>query len=249
MTVRLRVGKVLVTGGASGIGFAITRALLAEGCDVCICGRGTDSLERAKRELDSPRLFTITFDVLNVDGMDELIKTAASLMGGIDALVNSAGISSRSVGKPGWEETENGWDSIVDINLKGTVFLTRKFAQYLKANIISGNILNISSAQGAAHKVVSAYQTAKLGVIKLTRGMGKDMAPFGIVINGVAPGATFSGMTPKPHSGDNHTKIHASGTMIEAEQIAQIALFLLSEPGSIIIGDTIFADNGFIGAN
>lgn len=248
MITNIRVKKALVTGGSSGIGLSISKAMLLEGCSVCICGRNFEKLEKAKTYLKSDKLYTIPFDVLNINEVGWLIERCAEYMGGVDALVNSAGISSNSIGQPGWGETEQVWDSILDINLKATIFLTRKFAEYFKANEIKGNILNISSTQGATVKMISAYQAAKSAVIHMTRGMAKDMAPYGIVINGIAPGVTFSGMTPRPKDGRNETKLHANGIVIEPDQIAQVAMFLLSEAGSIVIGDTIFADAGFKGA-
>ena len=210
MIVSLRVNRVLVTGGSSGIGFEIAKKLIEEGCRVCICSRNPEHLKTAMEQINSNDFFTVCYDVTKVNDFKRVLDECEAKMGGkLDGLVNSAGIGTMSIGRPGLMETENVWDMINDTDLKSVVFLTRQFAIYLKENGILGNILNISSAQGTAAKAVSAYQLAKGSVIRFTRGIAKDFAKYGIVINGIAPGATFSNMTPRPANHSNITNAHA----------------------------------------
>ena len=205
MIVSLRVNRVLVTGGSSGIGFEIAKKLIEEGCRVCICSRNPEHLKTAMEQINSNDFFTVCYDVTKVNDFKRVLDECEAKMGG-------------------------------------------QFAIYLKENGILGNILNISSAQGTAAKAVSAYQLAKGSVIRFTRGIAKDFAKYGIVINGIAPGATFSNMTPRPANHSNITNAHANGRILEPSEIAEIACFLMSESGVSIIGGTVFADGGFLSA-
>jgi 3-oxoacyl-[acyl-carrier protein] reductase len=246
MQIKPRGTKIIVTGGSSGIGFAIAKRLLKDNISVMLVGRDEEKLQNAKAQLDSDKCFYFPFDVTCVSKINDLLQNAELQMEGADTIVNSAGIATRFITTAGAEDPVS-WDKIFETNLKSVVFLTRTFCEYFKRNNISGNVLNISSSQAFAHKKVSAYQIAKMAVTEITRGIAKNYAPFGIVVNGIAPGVVVSGMTPRPK--DNICKNHATGKIIEPEQIADIACFLLSEQGKIIIGDTIKADSGFIGAN
>jgi NAD(P)-dependent dehydrogenase (short-subunit alcohol dehydrogenase family) len=246
MIVKPRVCRVIVTGGSSGIGFAIARRLISEGCTVYLVGRDEEKLMNAKLKLQSSSCFIMPHDITDIDKFDELVSECSKIGGPVDGLINCAGIKSNSVCEPGIRETEDGYSVIMKTNLMAPVFMTRQFASYLKENGISGNILNISSAQGAAVKTTSAYQMAKSSLIKFTRGIAKDFAQYGIVINGIAPGCTYSAMTPKNKGGEN--KLHANRRTLEASEQADVACFLLSELACGIIGDTIFCDGGFLGA-
>jgi len=249
MQLKLRVSKVLITGGGSGIGLATTKALLAEGCDVCICGRNLEKLERVKTELANDKLSILQWDMSDVQLVHEKLNEAAFLLGGfLNGVVNNAGTYA-AVGITGgewkpWQETSEVWDSIIDTNLKAAVFISRATATYMNNNHIKGNILNISSATGN-REIISAYAASKNALIRMTLSMARQVAPFGIVMNGIAPGVTVSDIN-NGKSGDV-VKIHAIGRIIDAEEIARVALFMLSEAAQIVIGDTILADGGYIG--
>ncbi len=249
MEISTRVKNVIVTGGGSGIGYMIAKKLLEEHCRVVICGRNKEKLENAVHSLNSPDIAYIQHDVTNVGDIGSFFSKAQNKLGNhpLDGLVNCAGIKTTSVCQPGQLETEYGFDAVLDTNLKSVVFLTRRFAEYLRDNNVQGNILNISSAQGMTAKMTTAYQMAKNCVIRFTRGIGKDFAKYGIIINGIAPGCTYSEMTPRGGV-TNFNKLHYNQRTLEPSEIADIAVFLMSNKAVSIIGDTICADGGFVTA-
>jgi NAD(P)-dependent dehydrogenase (short-subunit alcohol dehydrogenase family) len=243
LEIKLRCSNVVVTGGGSGIGFAIARALIAEGAKVTIIGRNTEKLERAKAEINNTNLFIYPWDVQNSDNLPQRFIDIASKSGQvIDGFVNNAGIYKGVGGWGVWKETDEIWDSTFNINLKAPIFITRAMATYMHDNKIHGNICNVSSVTGT-REITSAYGASKLSLISMTKGMAREVANMGIVINGVAPGVTSSEIN------GNRTgvyKAHAIGRIIEAEEIAKCVLFMMSEVGSIIIGDTLIADGGYL---
>jgi len=234
----------MVTGGGSGIGFCIAKALLGEGCNVVICGRNKDKLLKAKGALNSGKLHIIQWNVKDISLIAEKINEAASFCGGyLDGIVNNAGIYTGVSGWKPWNETEGTWDDCWNTNLKSAIFITRRFASYLHDNHIEGNILNIASATGAPERsIISSYGAAKAALIRMTHGMAKQVAGMGIVINGLAPGITYSGITPRDMATPAKQAINR---VIEPEEIADCALFLLSDAGKIVIGDTLIADGGY----
>ncbi|MDL2288687.1 SDR family oxidoreductase [Oscillospiraceae bacterium OttesenSCG-928-F05] len=237
------MSKVLVTGGGSGIGLAITEALLAEGCQVVICGRNMEKLESARQRLNSDGLFTMQWDVRDVSIIKEKINEAACLCGGyLDGFVNNAGIyyPRKSWGK--WDEAEDSetWDAVMETNFKAPVFMMREAAMYMNANHIRGNVLNIASMV-ATFDTNSAYSAGKLALVRMMRGLAKQVGHLGIIINGISPGIVFSEINPK------RAEIPQAqiGRMIEPEEIADIALFLMSDAAKLIMGDSLLADGGF----
>jgi NAD(P)-dependent dehydrogenase (short-subunit alcohol dehydrogenase family) len=245
---KLRCSKVLVTGGGSGIGLAIAKALLDNNCNVCICGRGLEKLEKKKSEISNERLSIMQWDVRDVSLVKEKLNEAAALLGGyLDGVVNNAGIYAPTGGWAPWNETSETWDAVMETNLKAPVFIMRAAATYMNNNHIRGNILNISS-MAAQSEIRSAYSASKYTLSRMTRSMAKQVAKLGIVINAIAPGETISEITEANanHKPGDPLKSHAIGRVIEPEEIANIALFLMSEWAQIAIGDTILADGGYV---
>ncbi len=240
MNYNLRPRKAIVLGGSSGIGFAIAKKLIENDCKVCIASRNKEKLNRAAEQLSSPSVSILEMDITDSDGMVPKFNDAACLLGGYyDCLVNSAGIL---LGGNNWTITSDNWDKIIDTNLKAAVFAIRCATAQMRDNCIKGNILTIASVNGMnGTNIGTAYDISKNAIVNVIRRMGKDAAHLGIVINGVAPGITYTPMSP-------HKTIKSStqgiGRPLEASEIADIACFMLSDEAKICIGETIIADGG-----
>lgn len=244
MNYKLRVAKVLVTGGGSGIGLAIAKALLDEGCNVCICGRSIEKLNKAKEEIENEKLSVMQWDVRDVSVIREKINEAAALCGGyLDGLVNNAGVYLPHGGWKPWNETSEEWDTVWDTNLKAPMFLIRQFSTYLHQNHIKGNILCISSIESSRYEVLGSYTGSKYAYSRMIRSHAKQVLNLGIVINGINPGVTVSDIH-KSQSFDGCAMKRA----IKAEEIADCAVFMLSEQAAICCGAMLNADGGYYSA-
>lgn len=245
--IRLRNDRVLVFGGGSGIGKAITKRLLDSGAHVVIAGRNIEKLQACKDELGCDKLFILPADVTHIHELNSYFCSAHSLMGGLNAFVNAAGVGSTIItgrGYEPWDITEKEWDIISGIDQKAAFFLMRDEIDYLKSAAIRGNILNIAS-NAACMDIIGSYGAAKLAITKWTRSFGKQFGHDGIIINAIAPGATITDMIS--HYGYDFSKPyprHAIERYIRPEEIAELAHYLMSTYGEIICGHTVVADGG-----
>ncbi len=244
---KLRCNKILVTGGGSGIGKAIAKRFVDEGASVVITGRSLDKLNTAKDEINSDRLYVMQWDVSDISVCSENLQKAAELMGGLDGLVNNASIGTSQVtgrGYEPWDITEAEWDTVIGIDLKAAFFIMRNTVDYMLKNEIKGNILNISS-NAACMDILGSYGASKLSMLKLTRAFGKRFGHNGIIINGIAPGATFTPMISRyAHDINQKYERHAIERFIHPDEIAFLANYLMSDYGEIICGHTVVADGG-----
>lgn len=244
---KLRCSRIIVTGGSSGIGKAIAKRLIEGGASVVIVGRSMERLLAAKAEIASDRLFCMKWDVADVEQCGLKFREAETLMGGFDGLVNCAALGTSQLtgrGYEPWDITPEEWDKLMNVNLRGAFFLMRNAVDDMKARGVRGNILNIAS-NAACMDIVGSYGSAKLSLIRMTRAFGKRFGAEGIIINGIAPGATFTPMISRyAHSLDQPYPRHAIGRFIRPEEIAELAAYLMSEWGEIICGHTVVADGG-----
>jgi NAD(P)-dependent dehydrogenase (short-subunit alcohol dehydrogenase family) len=233
--VKMRVSKVLVTGGGSGIGLAIVKRLLAVGCYVCIADRNVEKLRKAQAELGSNRLSVLQWDVKDIAILPAKLLEASSLLGGyFDGVVQSAGIY-RHVFIGNTDPAA--WDDIMDINAKAPFFIMQKACQYFQQNHIKGNICNISSCLGdSVRDMPGPYAAASLLCTKFTRSFGKAFAGQGIVVNGVAPGDVQTEMCPR---GGARNLLKRTST---PEEIAETVALLLSDKGSAIVAETVLVN-------
>ena len=157
----------------------------------------------------------------------------------IDVLVNNAGIlKGDNIGKT----DEKSFDDVIGTNLKGTYFMSQEFANYMIENEIKGNILNISSSSGI-RPAVSPYMVSKWGENGITLGLAKKLIVHGIVVNAIAPGPTATDMLLKGEKNIKHGS-SPSGRYVTPEEIANLAVFLISDMGRMIVGDTIYMTGG-----
>ncbi len=244
---KLRCSKILITGGGSGIGMAIAKRFTDAGAKVTILGKNLDKLNTAKSEIASENLFILQGNVANADKIGEYIALASQMMGGLDGVVNNAGVGTSQVtgrGYEPWDITPDEWDAVTEVNLKGAFFVMREAVDYMCNNGVRGNILNISS-NAACMDITGSYGSSKLSILKMTRAFGKKFGHNGIIINGIAPGATATPMIARYCKDENAPyERHAIERFIKPYEIAELAYYLMSNFGEIICGHTVVADGG-----
>ena len=242
----LKGKRVIVTGGSQGVGLAITKKLVERECLVVICGRNIQKLKTVANELGG-NVIPLEWDVSNTDIVKEKINEATDLLGGLDIVVNNAGIfacrnewQSESL----LETTPYEWEIVMKTNASSVFFIMQATVKYMIENNVKGNILNITSA-AAEEPVYGAYGASKITSTSLTRGWGKMFAPAGITINGIAPGPVATEMN-NWHEGDSlkHDRI-PYGRFSTADEIANLAVYMLSDEAKMICGETILFDGAY----
>lgn len=240
---KLLEGKVaLITGGSSGIGFACAKAFLASGCKVIIAGTNEDKLKRCCDSLNGGGIRYIVLNVLDVEAMSGKVRSAAALFeeNRIDILVNSAGVVVHSEFMD-LEEAE--YDSIMDINAKGTFFMSQAVSKFMIEKNIKGHILNVTSSS-ALRPAWTPYQMSKWAVRGFTLGLADTLIPYGIVVNAIAPGPTATPMLGKNEGDTLYNATNPSGRYAVPEEIASLATFMVSSMGDMIVGDTFYMTGG-----
>lgn len=236
----------LVTGGSSGIGFEIAKKFMQTGAKVIITGRNEDKLRQAAKDLGTDCCKYLVWDISETSTIDQKLKDCKDIFGGdIDILVNNAGIApSKFFGNI--DEAE--WNKIYDINLKGNYFLTQALVKTWKQSAFTGykKIINISS-QGGFVGATYPYRMVKWDVRGLTEGLGKLLIKDNIIVNGIAPGVVKTSMQQfSLNQGDNlYTDQNPVHRVCLPEEIAELALFLVSDASNFIIGQTIVCDGGY----
>ncbi|MFZ4455570.1 MAG: SDR family NAD(P)-dependent oxidoreductase [Bacteroidales bacterium] len=242
----LKGRNILITGGSTGIGLSIAKKCISEGATVVITGRDQEKLKKAKLEINSSLLKTIVWDVSQINQQKDKIQEIEKLIcGNIDILVNNAGVLS---GENFPNVTEDVWDNVYNVNSKGLFFLTQLLCEKWmeNKNLVYKKIINISS-QGGFVGATYPYRMTKWDVAGLTQGLGIKMAPYGIIVNGIAPGVIATNMQPNClEQGENVFYLHNPVRRFALpDEIAELAIFLMSDAGNFIVGQTIVSDGGF----
>lgn len=243
----LKGRTALITGGTSGIGYSIAKAFLDSGAMVCITGRNEEKLNRACLQLKAIRssykncVYGITMDNKNVSDFSKKIDRILQMQGvkSIDILVNNAGVLGGDIATV----TEETYNEILDTNLKGMFFLSQTIGKYMRDNHIRGNILNVASSS-SLRPAVSAYTLTKWGTRGLTLGLAKVLAPYGITVNGIAPGPTATPMLGKGEGADIVFPANPLGRYVLPEELANMAVFLVSDMGRSVVGDIVYMTGG-----
>ena len=239
----LKDKKILITGGSRGLGFAIAEKCLKEQAKVCITGRSMDALNSAKEKLGNPQnLYLFEHDVRNFHTDDKLIHNARVAMGGIDCLINNAGISIHEIDYKSC--TLEQWDAQMDTNLKGVYFLTQSYMKYYdEVGKKSGKIINMVSERGLYGDDVP-YGLAKRALISYTEGLAKKLIQKGIRVNAIAPGVVATDMTGHDPNGNLFRRYALGRRVLLAEEIAEVAVFLMSDAANCISGQVIACNEG-----
>src|SRR5215210_2846500 len=252
-------GKVaIVTGGALGIGRAAARKLATEGASVVICSDREEQVEDAVAALSEEGLEVsgVRADVTSSADMEKLIDFAAETCGGVDVLVNSAGVQRYGTVV---ETEEEVWDEVLDVNLKG-IYLASKHAIPEMRKRGGGAIVNLSSVQAfASQKGVAAYTASKGGINALTRAMALDHAEENIRVNAVCPGSVDTPMlrwSANLFKGDKSAeetladwgRMHPLGRVASPEEVAEVIAFLAGPRASFVTGGDYKVDGGMLAA-
>ncbi len=240
----LKGRKALITGGTSGIGYAIASVFLKSGASVTITGRTELKLENSIKKLAEENPFAkdrISFVVMNNKDVSSFrtLFDSYPILKEIDLLVNNAGVLGGDISKV----TEEEYDNILGTNLKGTFFLSQLVARNMKERGIKGNILNIASSS-SLRPAASAYTISKWGIRGLTLGLAKMLTPYGITVNGLAPGPTATSMLIKGEIKEITLDNNPVGRYAMPEEIANMAVVLTSAIGRMVVGDIVYMTGG-----
>jgi len=241
--------SVLITGSTSGIGAACARRLAKEGADVVVNGRkdGDDAraLVAELQALGRKAAF-VAGDVGSARGAADLVEAAIAALGGLDVLVNNAGVERRS---DFWDTTEEDYDLVMDTNVKGMFFGTQAFVKHCRAAGKPGSVVNMSSVhEELAFPHFASYCASKGAVRMLTRDLAGELAPLRIRINNVAPGAIATPINQHlmdtPELLEPLKKKIPAGRLGQPDEVAGVVAFLASDEAAYVTGSTYYIDGG-----
>lgn len=243
----LKGKHIIITGGSSGIGFSIAKKFINEGAKVLIIGKDLKKLENAKIEISSPNLYFFQFD-LKSDNFEYLINESLKILDfKIDILINNAGVLGQNLSL--LKSTINDWNEVYFTNSRATFFLSQKICEFwIKENNKKiKKIINISS-QGGYVGATYPYRLTKWDINGFTKGLGKEMAKYNILVNGVAPGIVATDMQPnyKNQNKNFFCNLNPLGRFCSPDEIAEVVLFLSGDNCNFIVGQTLICDGGFV---
>jgi NAD(P)-dependent dehydrogenase (short-subunit alcohol dehydrogenase family) len=239
-------GKVaVVTGASSGLGVAFARALAEAGADVALGARRADRLEDTKAMVSSlgRRAIAVATDVAKPEDCDALVAAAVDQLGGVDILVNNAGVGTAV---PATRETPEEFRAVVDVNLNGCYWMAQAFA---RAAQNGGSIVNISSVMAVTTGGLpqAAYASSKAALLGLTRDLAQQWtARKGIRVNCILPGFFETEMTEQYLPGYVEMMMPrvVSGRFGKGEELAATLVWLVSEGGGYVTGQSVIVDGG-----
>lgn len=252
---RLHNKTALITGGAAGIGAACANMFVQHGAKVAVADMNigkAEELASQLQEISEDQSIAIQLDVTDDQQCIQAVEHTVDTFGKIDILVNSAGITPRYASPE--LSFEQVWDQVIDVNLKGSMLISRHAANHMKQQNC-GAIINIASIRGLVGYPdfitdgFHPYPHSKGGVVNMTRDMAVGLAKSGIRVNAVCPGFTHTDMTrgtkENPHIYQSIVDLIPIGRFAQPEEIAESVLFLASDEASFITGACLVIDGGF----
>jgi NAD(P)-dependent dehydrogenase (short-subunit alcohol dehydrogenase family) len=244
----LRGRRALVTGGSSGIGEAMARALGLAGAQVLLVARREAELAAAAQRLgaDAIEAQWLAADLADVGALRAIAGEAEKRLGGVDILVNAAGINLR---QPFGDVTPEGWQQQIALHLTAPFFLTQALAPGMKARG-HGRILNIASLQSQrAFTDGAPYGAGKGGIVQLTRAIAQAWSPHGITCNAIGPGFFPTALTAAVFANTELAERHAAQTCIgrngRLDDLHGATVFLASDASAYVTGQTLMVDGGY----
>ncbi len=243
-------GKVaIVTGASRGIGFAVAKAYACEGARVAVCGSREETAQKAVQELQKlcpgAQLLPVGVDVSDADAIRAMVARVMERWGKIDILVNNAGITGA---KPIFDMTDEDFESMIDINLTGPFKCTREVAKVMKQT--GGCIINTSSLVGTyASRMQTAYAASKFGINGLTKACARELGPYGIRVNAVAPGVVQTDMVAQSVDGQMLAALKGMtplGRVAQPDELAGAYVYLASDAASFTTGAILAVDGGIV---
>ncbi len=238
--------SVLVTGGTRGIGRAIVASFVGRGAHVTFTGSNAEAAAATTAASGAPeRCRFVAGDVSEVAHADEAVKAAVEHGGGLDVLVNNAGITRDGLLM---RMSDEDWAQVMGVNLTGTFQMTRAATRRLMKSP-RGRIVNITSVVGIMGNAGQAnYTASKAGVIGFTKAVARELAGRSVTVNAVAPGFIQTDMTAglgEAAAAELQSKIPL-GRLGSSEDVAEVVVFLSSEPAGYITGQVIPVDGGMV---
>lgn len=240
--------NAIVTGGSQGIGAAISIELAREGANVCLTYRKheAEALEYAEEIRKIGRkAITVKCDISSFSDAENVVKKTIDEFGTVDILINNAGMNWDAVS---WKMSEEQWDRVLEVNLKGYFNFVRHTAPIMKDNKY-GKIINITSINGLRGKFgQSNYSASKAGIIGYTKALAKELGAFNINVNAVAPGLIETSMLTESEDREKIINMAMNEIVLKRvgkpEDLAYVVSFLASDKAKHITGEIIKVDGG-----
>lgn len=246
---RLENKVAIITGASRGIGFSVASAFVREGARVALCGSRPASAQKAAAQLleqyPNAQILPFGVDVADGEAIRQVVADVVENWGRVDVLVNNAGVTStRSI----FEMTDEDFDSVIRINLSGPFKFIREVAKVMKET--GGSIINTSSMVGTyGGRMQTAYSSSKFGINGLTKSCAKELGPYGIRVNAVAPGVVATDMM-KGAVNDQMLqglkRMTPLGRAAEPDELAGAYVYLASDEASFTTGTLVHVDGGIV---
>ncbi len=247
---RLNLKRTIVTGGASGIGHGIVERFLQEGAIVAVMDYKEKELQSVVSEWQQQgyRVAGFVCDLRNREQLEQITAQAIAFLGGVDILINNAGIAFR---QDFLDISNENWDAVLEVNLRASFRLSQLIVQRMMSQGTGGSIVNMASKNGlSASSKLAHYNASKAGLVLLTQSLAVEMAPYAIRVNAVAPGFIDTPLDRELKRKDPtipkislRTPMGRLGTI---EEVANAFLFLASDEASYITGSTLVVDGGHL---